>query len=63
MILVLIRKPSECPFDGIRVLPDVECAGERLPGTACKYEDRFSQGAGKGRKEELEDFISITTFV
>ena len=36
-------------FERVRLLPDVERAGERLPGAARKHQDRLSQGARQGK--------------
>lgn len=44
-----IRRPLPVgAVQRVRLQPDVERAGERVPRAARKYEDRFSQGEGKG---------------
>ena len=41
-------------IERVRLLPDVERSGERVPGAARQHEDRLSPGARKGRKAETD---------
>ena len=39
-------------IERVRLLPDVERAGERLPGAARQHQDRLSQGARQGKAQD-----------
>ena len=49
-----MRMVAGSVVERVRLLPDVERSGERVPGAARQHEDRLSQGARKGRKAETD---------